>query len=113
MQPTTMIILAPAIAVLILFFVPEAKKQLIRWLSVSASGVTVVLATYMLFAYDKTVGGWQPRSSIADQFKMVLPLVRDSTLAKALLLLTLLPNIVIPIFKPSLSRSSLDFEFQS
>ena len=38
-----------------------------------------------------------PRSSMTDQFRLVLPLLRESALAKALLLLTLLPNIVIPI----------------
>jgi ATP/ADP translocase len=46
---------------------------------------------------EKTVGSRRARSSIIQQVKMVLPLVRESALAKALILLTLLPNVVIPI----------------
>ena len=59
MEPTTLIILAPALTVLLLFFVPAKKVQVVRWLSVSCALVTVALATYMLFAYDKAKAGWQ------------------------------------------------------
>ncbi|MHC4469839.1 MAG: complex I subunit 4 family protein, partial [Planctomycetota bacterium] len=59
MEPTTLIILAPAITVLLLFFVPAKRVRLVRWLSVSCAALTIVLATYMLFAYDKAKAGWQ------------------------------------------------------
>ncbi|MBW1945833.1 MAG: cyclic nucleotide-binding protein, partial [Deltaproteobacteria bacterium] len=36
-------------------------------------------------------------SSMMDEFKKVIPLIKESQLAKVLILLTLLPNIVIPI----------------
>ena len=36
-------------------------------------------------------------STLVDEFKKVIPLIKESQLAKVLLLLTLLPNIVIPI----------------
>jgi len=37
------------------------------------------------------------RSSIVKEFRNILPLIKESTLVKILILLTLLPNIIIPI----------------
>jgi hypothetical protein len=37
------------------------------------------------------------RLSLKEEFKKVLPLIKESDLVKILILLTLLPNVVIPI----------------
>ncbi len=59
MEPTTLIILAPAFTVLLLFFVPAKRVKLIRWLAVAGAASTLVLSLYMLVAYDRAKGGWQ------------------------------------------------------
>jgi len=39
--------------------IPGNRKDLIRWVSAVASGLTLVLSTWIFFAYDKTKGGFQ------------------------------------------------------
>ncbi|MBW1819110.1 MAG: cyclic nucleotide-binding protein [Deltaproteobacteria bacterium] len=46
---------------------------------------------------DKAAGKGKDRPSLAEEFKKVIPLIKSSTLAKILILLTLLPNVAIPI----------------
>ncbi|MCU0725976.1 MAG: NADH-quinone oxidoreductase subunit M [Planctomycetes bacterium] len=59
MQPTTLIILAPALTVLALFFLPANRPWLIRWFAVAGAFATVVLSVTMWLNYDKAAGGWQ------------------------------------------------------
>ena len=44
---------------LIILFIPEDKKDAIKWVSAVCSGVTLLLSAYLFFAYDKTQGGLQ------------------------------------------------------
>ncbi len=50
----------------------------------------------LLFQQNKTPAG-KTRSSMTDEFKTVLPLMRSSVLVKILVVLTFMPNVVIPI----------------
>lgn len=50
-----------------------------------------------LLLTDKKGNKGKKRTSIVQDFKNVLPLMKKSTLVKILILLTLLPNVVIPI----------------
>ncbi|MGD8702489.1 MAG: Npt1/Npt2 family nucleotide transporter, partial [Desulfosarcina sp.] len=50
----------------------------------------------LLFQQKKTSSGKQ-RSSMIDEIKTVLPLMKSSVLVKILILLTFMPNVVIPI----------------
>lgn len=59
MQPTTLIILAPALTAFTLFFLPANRVGLIRWFSVGGSFATVLLSVFMFLNYDKGAGGWQ------------------------------------------------------
>lgn len=53
------IIAAPLVAVLLLLWVDEKNHALIRGISVVATGITVLLSLYLLFAYDIDAGGYQ------------------------------------------------------
>ena len=46
---------------------------------------------------DKKIKKGKKKNTIIDEFKKVLPLIKESTLLKILIMLTLMPNIVIPI----------------
>jgi len=50
-----------------------------------------------LLVSDKKTKKTKKRSNIIEEFKKILPLMKESTLVKVLILLTLLPNVVIPI----------------
>jgi len=50
----------------------------------------------LLFQQKKQAGG-KKRSSMIDEFKTVLPLMKSSVLVKILVVLTFMPNVVIPI----------------
>jgi len=50
-----------------------------------------------LFVSDKKPKKVKSRLSLKEEFKKVLPLIKQSDLVKVLILLTLLPNLVIPI----------------
>ena len=50
-----------------------------------------------LLLSDKKGKKAKKRASIIQEFKNILPLIKESTLVKVLILLTLLPNVVIPI----------------
>lgn len=53
------IILAPLIAVVILLFVQERMIALIRTIAVVSTSISLILSFYLLFAYDKALGGYQ------------------------------------------------------
>ena len=61
------------------------------------AGKEVDLRYPALLLSDKKPKKTKSRSSIIGEFKKVLPLLKESTLAKILIMLTLLPNVVIPI----------------
>ena len=44
---------------LMILFIPEDKKDHIKWVSAVCSGITLVISTYLFFAYDKSQGGLQ------------------------------------------------------
>ena len=50
-----------------------------------------------LLLSDKKEKKAKKRTSIIQEFKNILPLMKESTLVKVLILLTLIPNIIIPI----------------
>ncbi|MCP4668600.1 MAG: cyclic nucleotide-binding domain-containing protein [Deltaproteobacteria bacterium] len=50
-----------------------------------------------LLLSDKKGKKTKSRSSITDEFKKVIPMIRESMLVKILIMLTLLPNVVVPI----------------
>jgi len=50
-----------------------------------------------LLLSDKDPKKRKSRTSIAQEFKKVIPLIKESRLVKILIMLTLLPNVVIPI----------------
>ncbi len=53
------ILLSCVIGLLIILFLPEKRKQEIKWISAVFSGITLVLSLYLFFAYDKSRGGLQ------------------------------------------------------
>ncbi len=59
MSLATLIILAPALATLLIFFVPAKKVQVIRWVATAGAAATVLISITMMATYDKAVGGWQ------------------------------------------------------
>ncbi len=55
----TCILLSCVIGVLVMLFMPERHSQAIKWVAAIFSGITLVLALYLFFAYDKSQGGLQ------------------------------------------------------
>ncbi|UCD81979.1 MAG: NADH-quinone oxidoreductase subunit M, partial [Desulfobacterales bacterium] len=53
------ILLSCVAGLLIILFIPEARKQQIKWVSAIFSGITLILSTYLFVAYDKGQGGLQ------------------------------------------------------
>jgi len=53
------ILLCCVVGLLVIIFIPEERKTLIRWVSAIFSGITLVLSAYLFFAYDKSLGGLQ------------------------------------------------------
>jgi NADH-quinone oxidoreductase subunit M len=53
------ILLSCVVGLLAILCIPEERKVLIRWVSAFFSGFTLVLSTYLFFAYDKSQGGLQ------------------------------------------------------
>ena len=54
-----LLILIPAVATALLFFVPATSKTVIRSISVGAALLTLLLSGYIYFAYDQALGGMQ------------------------------------------------------
>jgi len=59
MAPTTLIILAPAFTVLLLFVIPRKNVWALRWSAAGGAFATLALALYMFFAYDREGPAWQ------------------------------------------------------
>jgi NADH-quinone oxidoreductase subunit M len=53
------ILLSCVVGLLVIVFLPEERKTLIRWVSAFFSGITLVLSAYLFLAYDKSLGGLQ------------------------------------------------------
>ena len=53
------ILLSCVVGLLVILFIPDERKMLIKWVSLVSSGITMVLSIYLFFAYDKTQGGLQ------------------------------------------------------
>lgn len=77
---------------------------LLAYLGVCLIGAVVVRRMVRLYPVllvpesgPKAKGKGKKRSSMLDEFKKVGPLLRESTLLKVLIVLTLMPNIVIPL----------------
>jgi NADH-quinone oxidoreductase subunit M len=55
----TAILSSCVVGLLVILFIPDERKMLIKWVSLVSSGITMVLSIYLFFAYDKTQGGLQ------------------------------------------------------
>jgi len=71
------------------------------YLATTLTGAAIVQAmgrsySTLIFA-DKTGEPGKEKASMAQEFKNVLPLIKDSMLIKIVLVLTFMPNVVIPI----------------
>ena len=53
------ILLSCVVGLLVILFIPDERKMLIKWVSLVSSGITMVLSIYLFFSYDKTQGGLQ------------------------------------------------------
>ncbi len=53
------ILLACAVGLLLILFIPEDRKGLIKWISLATSGLTLLVALYLFLAYDRVQGGLQ------------------------------------------------------
>jgi NADH-quinone oxidoreductase subunit M len=53
------IVFVPLLAVLLILFIPRDDERTIKNMAVGISFIPLVLATYLWFAYDKVVGGYQ------------------------------------------------------
>ena len=53
------ILLSCVVGLLVILFIPDERKMLIKWVSLVFSGIAMVLSIYLFFAYDKTKGGLQ------------------------------------------------------
>ncbi len=53
------ILMSCVLGLLVILFVPEERRVLIKWVSLVFSGVAMLLSVYLFFAYDKTQGGLQ------------------------------------------------------
>ena len=55
----TAILLSCVAALLVILFIPEDRKMLIKWVSLVFSGITLALCLIVYVAYDRTMGGFQ------------------------------------------------------
>ena len=53
------ILLSCVVGLMVILFIPDERKMLIKWVSLVFSGIAMVLSIYLFFAYDKTKGGFQ------------------------------------------------------
>jgi len=53
------ILLSCLIGLLVIIFLPERRKQEIKWVGAVFSGITLALSLYLFFAYDQSRGGLQ------------------------------------------------------
>lgn len=55
----TAILLSCIIGLLVIFVIPEERKDQIKWVSAFFSGITLILSVYLFVAYDKSQAGLQ------------------------------------------------------
>lgn len=55
----TIIMLSCVIGLLVILFIPDDRKMLIKKVSAVFSGITLIVSAYLFFAYDQSVGGFQ------------------------------------------------------
>jgi NADH-quinone oxidoreductase subunit M len=55
----TAILLSCVVALLVIIFIPEERKMLIKWVSLVFSGITLSLCLAVYVAYDRSAGGLQ------------------------------------------------------
>ena len=55
----TAILLSCVVGLLVILFIPDERKMLIKWVSLVFSGIAMLLAIYLFFTYDKARGGIQ------------------------------------------------------
>ncbi len=89
------------------FFTPMLARGIgidnlmLVYLGTTLAGAAVVGRMGSLFPFlnaaEQPKTEKKPRSSILNELRKVLPLIRESTLVKVLIVLTLVPNMVIPI----------------
>ena len=53
------ILLSCVVGLLVIIFLPEKRKQEIKWVSAVFSGITLALSLYLFLAYDRSRGGLQ------------------------------------------------------
>jgi len=53
------ILLSCVVGLFVILFIPRERKAHIKWVSAVFSGITLVISTYLFFAYDKNQGGLQ------------------------------------------------------
>jgi NADH-quinone oxidoreductase subunit M len=53
------ILLSCVVGMLVILFIPEERRVLIKWVSLVFSGIAMLLSIYLFLAYDKTQGGLQ------------------------------------------------------
>ena len=52
-------VFAPLAGALVVGCIPAARKEAIRWVSAVATGISLILSIYLVFAYDLSAGGVQ------------------------------------------------------
>jgi NADH-quinone oxidoreductase subunit M len=55
----TAILLSCLVGLLVILFIPDERKMLIKWVSLVFSGITLAIALYLFLAYDNQKGGLQ------------------------------------------------------
>jgi NADH-quinone oxidoreductase subunit M len=55
----TAILLSCVVALLVILFIPEERKMLVKWVSLIFSGITLTLCLVVYVSYDRSAGGLQ------------------------------------------------------
>jgi NADH-quinone oxidoreductase subunit M len=66
----SVLLLSCVVGFLVILFVPAERRDLIRWVSVLFSGISLLLSIYLFAAYDKGLGGVQ----FAEKVLLIKPL---------------------------------------
>ncbi len=53
------LLLSCVVGFLVILFLPAERRDLIRWVSVLFSGISLLLSIYLFVAYDRGLGGLQ------------------------------------------------------
>ena len=55
----TALLLSGLLGLLVILFIPEERKALIKWVSAVFSGIALLISVYLFMAYDRSQGGLQ------------------------------------------------------